>query len=51
MNKLKILHATLKLHWGNAEKLLHDLVTHLDKNRYECEVLALKENGPVGTSR
>jgi len=46
--KIRLLHITVGLSVGGAETLMARLVTGLDPDRYDVQVLALKSWGPVG---
>lgn len=46
-NKTFVLHITVGLNLGGAEKLIYDVVTRTDPQKFHVEVLALKHGGPV----
>src|SRR3990167_3592110 len=48
--KTRILHITVGLGIGGAEKIMCDLACGVDKEKYEVEVLSLKGRGPAANS-
>jgi glycosyltransferase involved in cell wall biosynthesis len=48
MPPLRVLHITVGLEWGGAEKLLAEIAARTNPERFSVEVLALKGWGPVG---
>ncbi len=46
--RIKVLHLTVGLGWGGAEKLMADIAVRLSSERYDCHVVSLKGDGPVG---
>lgn len=46
--RIKVLQLTVGLGWGGAEKLMADIAVRLPSERYECHVVSLKGEGPVG---
>lgn len=46
--RIKVLHLTVGLGWGGAEKLMADIAVRLSSSRYDCHVVSLKGDGPVG---
>jgi glycosyltransferase involved in cell wall biosynthesis len=46
--RIKVLQLTVGLGWGGAEKLMADIAMRLPPERYDCHVVSLKGNGPVG---
>lgn len=42
--KIKVLHLLPNLSDGGAEKVCHDILVNLDKNKFECFLLLFKEN-------
>lgn len=49
MNKIKIIYIITSLNFGGAERLLLDLVKHLEKERYEVKVATVVEGGPLAS--
>lgn len=47
MNKIKIIHIITSLNFGGAERMLFDLVRHLNKERYEVKVATVVNGGPL----
>jgi glycosyltransferase involved in cell wall biosynthesis len=48
VNKIRLLHITVGLGWGGAERLMAETVSRLDGARFDTQILALKAQGPVG---
>jgi hypothetical protein len=46
--RIKVLQLTVGLGWGGAEKLMADIAMRLPSERYDCHVVSLKGDGPVG---
>jgi glycosyltransferase involved in cell wall biosynthesis len=46
--RIKVLQLTVGLGWGGAEKLMADIALGLSSERYDCHVVSLKGDGPVG---
>lgn len=47
MKKINLLHITHDLNYGGLQKLLVDLCSHTDKNKFNISVLCLRELGPL----
>lgn len=48
LQKIRVLHITVGLDWGGAEKLMAEVAVRADPGRFSIEVLALKSWGPIG---
>jgi len=46
--RVRVLHVTLNVDHGGMQKVLADIVRHVDKTRFECHVLALRPLGRYG---
>lgn len=46
--RIKVLQLTVGLGWGGAEKLMADIALRLPSERFDCHVVSLKGDGPVG---
>ncbi len=46
--RIKVLQLTVGLGWGGAEKLMAGVATGLSSERYDCHVVSLKGDGPIG---
>jgi glycosyltransferase involved in cell wall biosynthesis len=46
--KLRVLFVITDLYSGGAEWMLHNLLAHLNRDLFECEVVSLRDVGPIG---
>lgn len=46
--KIRILHVITGLSTGGAEMMLLKLLSAIDRDRYDCRVISLTNNGPIG---
>jgi len=45
---ITIAHLITELNMGGAERMLHRLVTNMDRNRFRCLVISMTDTGPIG---
>jgi glycosyltransferase involved in cell wall biosynthesis len=48
VTKIRVLFVITDLNFGGAEIMLRNLLTHMDSNAFEYEVVSLQNTGPIG---
>jgi hypothetical protein len=48
VTKIRVLFVITDLNFGGAEIMLRNLLTHMDSNAFEYEVVSLQNIGPIG---